>query len=1211
MWYALQSVHLRLRAAANARLPQLAALAALLILALPHATAQCTDIAGNWNASESGTVTLALNASDGESDNETDQVSGSGLVTITQTGPCTFQYTPIATSGSSLVNSGLTPSQLASLVRTVTVNGNNVTETGVFAILNLAAAQQQGLEITSVTGNVETGTGSVNTSVNPYGMTLNETANLVVTGTYEGYTFTLAISSSTTATLTAAAPISITVPSQTSIASGLAYNGWFTATGGSGAPYTWCVLSGAAGSACLSSASGSPLPDGFSLNATTGLLSSTESPAATQGSYPFTVQVTDSGGDTLPQDFTLVIGCPAIMATDASGKYIFATFTPPPTLNDPNPTLFDYASKCGFATFNWQQEWTALPTGSSLEPVLPSLVPDNVFPSTCSGIDSPQWPDSCYLVAGPSSLTGNALNYPDFNDPPVGGYVNPNAPSGYNPYPFYYPSSEIQPSITACTVPLNKNGVGGCPPFPYVVSQDMTILSFVDDPSIASLPGDSPSATPAPGHFVSFSTSLVGVSDEANPGGVICGPNSTSYCTILYSWTWNSTFNGTAGGVSQSASFSAIDPGSGTGGVTVTSINGVPTPTVTVTPSATNITTAQGLIVTVAVAGASGSPTATGSITLSSGSYTSAATALSSGSATISVPSGTLLLGSDTLTAVYTPDNASAATFSVSSGFAAVTVSAPLLAPTVTVTPSSTSILSTQTLSVTVSVAGGSGNPTPTGTVILSGGNYNSPIVSLTAGTVTIPIPANALSAGNDTLTADYSPDANSSSIYNSAAGSTVVTVSGITSGPGIQSVSNILPQQTQTITITGSGFGTQAAYNGDSAYIAIGDGSGVTWQAGYANSSVGIDDAVTLSISSWTDAQIILAGFTGAYGSGGWALSQGDLLSVSIWNAQTGAGPYTCSNIVVGAGPTSCGTIPVAVTPTVTVTPASTSTTAAQALAVTVVVSGGAGNPTPTGSVTLAGGGYTSSATTLKSGSASITIPAGALATGSDTLTASYTPDANSSSTYNSATGTSPPVTVTAAPAKPSFTVGGTAVTIDAGAATGNVSTITVTPAGGFTGSVALAAAITSSPAGALNLPTLSLGSSSPVSIVGTAPETAILTISTSAPTSAALSSPKRPGVPWYAAEGAALACVLLFGIPARRRRWRCTLGMLALLITVGSGILSCGGGGSSGGGSSGSTGGSGGTSNPGTTAGTYSVTVTGTSGATKATGTITLTVQ
>jgi hypothetical protein len=82
--------------------------------------------------------------------------------------------------------------------------------------------------------------------------------------------------------------------------------------------------------------------------------------------------------------------------------------------------------------------------------------------------------------------------------------------------------------------------------------------------------------------------------------------------------------------------------------------------------------------------------------------------------------------------------------------------------------------------------------------------------------------------------------------------------------------------------------------------------------------------------------------------------------------------------------------------------------------LTVTIAVNGGSGNPTPTGSVTLTSGSYSSAAVALSSGSASISVPAGSLATGNDTLTASYTPDVASSSRYNNATGISSTVTVT-----------------------------------------------------------------------------------------------------------------------------------------------------------------------------------------------------
>lgn len=113
--------------------------------------------------------------------------------------------------------------------------------------------------------------------------------------------------------------------------------------------------------------------------------------------------------------------------------------------------------------------------------------------------------------------------------------------------------------------------------------------------------------------------------------------------------------------------------------------------------------------------------------------------------------------------------------------------------------------------------------------------------------------------------------------------------------------------------------------------------------------------------------------------------------------------------------------------TPTVTVTPGSQSLVAINSLAVTVAVSGSSG--TPTGSVTLTSGSYTSTATALSSGSTSITIPAGSLPAGNDTLSASYTPDSSSSANYNSASGSSS-VTVTTAIPNVTVTPGSQSIT-------------------------------------------------------------------------------------------------------------------------------------------------------------------------------------
>jgi uncharacterized repeat protein (TIGR03803 family) len=179
-----------------------------------------------------------------------------------------------------------------------------------------------------------------------------------------------------------------------------------------------------------------------------------------------------------------------------------------------------------------------------------------------------------------------------------------------------------------------------------------------------------------------------------------------------------------------------------------------------------------------------------------------------------------------------------------------------------------------------------------------------------------------------------------------------------------------------------------------------------------------------------------------------------------------------------------------------------------------------------------------------------------------------------------------------------PTLIITGTPINVSRGATA--ASTITVTPGATFTGSVVLTAAVTSSPAGAQDLPMLSFGSTSPVSITGASAGTATLTITTTAATSGALAYPRRPAVGLYTAGGTGLAFVLLIGIPARGRSRQTRLGILIFLLIFIGGFIACGSGGSSGGGG-----------NPGTTPGAYTVTVTGTSGSTNAKGTVTLTVQ
>jgi hypothetical protein len=106
-------------------------------------------------------------------------------------------------------------------------------------------------------------------------------------------------------------------------------------------------------------------------------------------------------------------------------------------------------------------------------------------------------------------------------DPPLGGYAY--QPAGDDNLPFYWNAAELATNTTATTV------------------------SFSDAPAEPSLTA---------GQFLGFTTTLVGVF-----------PDNT--WDALYAWNWISDFNGTVGGASVRENTLPVDPGSGTGGVTL------------------------------------------------------------------------------------------------------------------------------------------------------------------------------------------------------------------------------------------------------------------------------------------------------------------------------------------------------------------------------------------------------------------------------------------------------------------------------------------------------------------------------------------------------------------------------------------------------------------------------------------------------------------
>ena len=605
---------------------------------------------------------------------------------------------------------------------------------------------------------------------------------------------------------------------------------------------------------------------------------------------------------------------------------------------------------------------------------------------------------------------------------------------------------------------------------------------------------------------------------------------------------------------------------SGSSPVTVTAVPKT-TPSVIVSPSSANITTAQGLVVTIAVNPTGTNAVPSGTVALVSGTYSSGPLILSNGSAIVDIAAGILASGTDVLTPTYAPDTPSSAIYFNASGSASVAVTfVPKITPTVSITLTPPSFDLSLPYTATISVFGGSGNQAPSGTVKLNAGATAIGTATVFGGgTVSIFGSAGSLPLGTDTLTAVYTPDAAGALVYNSASGSTSVTVTKIAPVLQVQSFANVSTTQTLMVSVVVNDYGASQPATGA---IALSSG-------GFISAPVAVTPGYASTATISVPPGSLPAGT--------------DVLTVTYTPDAAASSIYSgSSNVQQSVTVTKA-------TPVVLVTPTNSVVTSAQDVPVTVSLFTDA--LTATGSVTVSGGSYTSPAAALSGGSAVVTVPGGLLPVGADTLTASYAPDAAGALLFNSSSGSNS-VTVIPAP-PPGFNIGGSPVTVARGATTGNTCAITVTSVTAFAGSVTLTAAITSSPIGTQFPPVLSFGSTSPVSLTSAAPATATLTIATTASTAAALAPPPRPAGRWCATSGLALAGILICLVPRRRDQWLVAIRMLALFVFLSGVVLACGGGG---GGSTGS---------GGTTQGAYTITITGTSGTTTGTGFVTLNVQ
>jgi len=239
-------------------------------------------------------------------------------------------------------------------------------------------------------------------------------------------------------------------------------------------------------------------------------------------------------------------------------------------------------------------------------------------------------------------------------------------------------------------------------------------------------------------------------------------------------------------------------------------------------------------------------------------------------------------------------------------------------------------------------------------------------------------------------------------------------------------------------------------------------------------------------------------------------------------------------------------------ITPTVTLTatPATAQTGTVIALGATVTGTGAS----PTGTVKFMDGTTTLATVNLASGAASYS--ATALAVGTHLITASYSGDAN----FSALVSTAQTVTITAIPPSITAVFSPASLTIVHGST--GTSTLTVTPANGFAGTLNFSCGSLPSSASCGFLPT-----SLTFTAASSAPQSTVLTVSTSASVIGALRpAPFAPrgGRPTETIYAALLLLPLAFTRRGRRilRAHSATTLALCLCALVGLGIVSgCGG--------------------------------------------------
>jgi len=581
--------------------------------------------------------------------------------------------------------------------------------------------------------------------------------------------------------------------------------------------------------------------------------------------------------------------------------------------------------------------------------------------------------------------------------------------------------------------------------------------------------------------------------------------------------------------------------------------------TTTLTLNPTNFTHGSPVSVNVSVAPASGSGAPTGNVALMASSGTEGGAFTVSGG---SISASTQLLpgGSYTVTAHYAGDGTFAASdspgvsLSVTPEASTTSLTAFMVSGQGTPVPV-TSVPYGTKVSVQASVAPQSGNTSdgpPIGTVAFTDQGQpvtGSPVAVNPKGVALLTGAAVIFGAGSHSVTAAYSGDSSytPSSAPTPAAFTVTAAITSVTLQAQPSQNSFGEPEQLtaniSTATTAGNAPGGTVTFMSGSTPV----GPPVPVTGGFDSEGVAYATAALDPVLPFGNDNI-----TAVYsGDTNYAASTSNAIKVQVQAQATSTLTSSPAGPILVAG--------TSITLTDTITPT------------------GSGLPAPSGSVQFLNNAITLATIPVTNGQAQFTLTP---SSGVQNLTAYYSGDAN----YAGSTSNTLQFSIT-----PLFTLSANPALVTVSSPGGSGSTtITVAAQNGFKGAVSFTCS---------GLPAESTCSFSPGSVTGSGSTT--LTVTTTAPQTSRIQLPGLPpGLLWTGA-----VIVLFAGLPPilgkgrrgdRRRRFAIATTVAALMLLC----VSCGGG--SGGASNGGGGGGG---NPGTPTGSFSVTVTGVSGAASST--------